>query len=152
MIPLATRLAKALSAWLGHGLELRCDLDALDALAPDREALWARLDGASFLTQDEKRAAAGYGPVGAAGNDAKFNPHHDAAGRFTFGPESGTAPDGTPVEPAAGRPRGIGPPKAPAPSIPATPVTPRLARQVARGRRDARSSGREAHPRRFSDR
>ena len=103
MIPLSSRVAKALSAWLGQGLELRCDLDALDALAPDREALWARLDGASFLTQDEKRAAAGYGPVGAAGNDAKFNPHHDAAGRFTFGPESGTAPDGTPVELAADR-------------------------------------------------
>ena len=59
VIPLVQRTAKALSAWLGDGLELRPDLDALDALAPDREALWARLDGASFLTRDEKRAAAG---------------------------------------------------------------------------------------------
>ena len=58
VIPLSVRVAKSLSAWLGQGLELRCDLDALDALAPDREALWARLDGASFLTEDEKRAAA----------------------------------------------------------------------------------------------
>ena len=57
-----TRTAKALSGWLGGGLQLRPDLDQLDALAPDREALWARLDGASFLTTDEKRAAAGYGP------------------------------------------------------------------------------------------
>ena len=56
VIPLVTRTAKALSGWLGGGLHLRPDLDQLDALAPDREALWARLDGASFLTDDEKRA------------------------------------------------------------------------------------------------
>lgn len=31
------------------------------------------------------------------------NPHHDAAGRFTFGPGGGAAPDGTPVDPAADR-------------------------------------------------
>lgn len=62
-------MAKALSASVRQGLELRPDLDALAALSPDREALWARLDGASFLTQDEKRAAAGYGPVSVAGGD-----------------------------------------------------------------------------------
>jgi Phage portal protein/Bacterial CdiA-CT RNAse A domain len=71
VIPLSHRLAKSLSRWLFAGedanFELRCDLDNLDALAPDREALWARLDGASFLTQDEKRAAAGYGAVADAG-------------------------------------------------------------------------------------
>ncbi len=48
VIPLVQRTAKALSAWLGDGLELRPDLDALDALSPDREALWARLDGAKM--------------------------------------------------------------------------------------------------------
>ena len=94
VIPLATRTAKALSGWLGAGLQLRPDLDQLDALAPDREALWARLDGASFLTDDEKRAAAGYGPR-AGGLGQKFNPHHDAAGRFTFAPGGGVVADQT---------------------------------------------------------
>ncbi len=89
VIPLVTRTAKALSGWLGGGLQLRPDLDQLDALAPDREALWARLDGASFLTDDEKRAAAGYGPrTGGVGQ--KFDPHHDEAGRFTFAPGGGS--------------------------------------------------------------
>ena len=78
MIPLAGRLAVSLSRWLlvggDVGLELRCNLDDLDALSADREALWARLDGASFLTDDEKRAAAGAG--GAAG---PFGPRGGAA-------------------------------------------------------------------------
>ena len=113
VIPLAARTAKALSGWLGAGLVLRPDLDQLDALAPDREALWARLDGASFLTDDEKRAEAGYGPrlVG-SGSGAKFNNLHDAAGRFDF------APDGGVVTPVAGKPRGPAPPPAAAPKPP----------------------------------
>jgi hypothetical protein len=120
-----------LSRWLFAGdeaaFELRPDLDNLDALAPDREALWARLDGAGFLTQDEKRAAAGYGAVGAA---AKFNPYHDEAGRFTFAPGGGgdkpaDSPTPTPrigepgdprVTPVAAPPRGPkGPPPVPTP-------------------------------------
>ena len=32
----------------------------MEALNPEREALWARLNAATFLTDDEKRAAAGY--------------------------------------------------------------------------------------------
>jgi HK97 family phage portal protein len=95
VIPLAMRLARALSGWLltadDGRLQLRCNLDDLDALSADREALWARLDGASFLTVDEKRAAAGYGPMA---EGTKFNPHHDEAGRFTFAPGgSGDATD-----------------------------------------------------------
>ena len=88
VIPLSIRTAKALSGWLGAGLVLRPDLDQLDALAPDREALWARLDGASFLTDDEKRAEAGYGPR--ADGDrlvAKSNPYHAADGQFDFAPD-----------------------------------------------------------------
>ena len=117
VIPLAGRLAKTLSRWLfvgpEAGFELRCNLDDLDALSADREALWARLDGASFLTSDEKRAAAGYGPAEAGG--AKFNPYHDSAGRFTFAPGGG-------VTPVAGKPRGPkGPPAAPPPPAPKPP-------------------------------
>ncbi len=116
VIPLAARTAKALSGWLGAGLFLRPDLDQLDALAPDREALWARLDGASFLTDDEKRAEAGYGPR-VSGRGLKFNPNHAADGRFDFSPDGG-------VIPVAGRPGG---PKGPAPppAIPKpTPAAP----------------------------
>ncbi len=72
VLPLVNRMAQGLSIWLGPAfkadLELKPDLDQVEALAPEREALWKRLEGASFLTDDEKRAAAGYGEkdVGAA--------------------------------------------------------------------------------------
>ena len=77
VLPLVTRTAKALSTWLSPAyggvrpsgsdtmappLELRPDLDAIEALNPEREALWTRIDKATFLTADEKRAAVGYGP------------------------------------------------------------------------------------------
>lgn len=65
VLPLAGRMAAALSAFIaqefGAGLRLVPDADAIPALAPERAMAWARLDAASFLTRDEKRAAAGYG-------------------------------------------------------------------------------------------
>ena len=90
VLPLVNRTARALSSWLAPAfetspalggrraslvapddsasrsrpsgaLELRPDLDQIEALAPERDALWKRLEGASFLSTDEKRAAAGYG-------------------------------------------------------------------------------------------
>jgi HK97 family phage portal protein len=71
VLPLVNRTLTALSAWLapsfGGGLALKPDLDQVDALASEREALWARVDKAGFLTQDEKRAAVGYGPIGDGG-------------------------------------------------------------------------------------
>jgi hypothetical protein len=72
-------------------LELRPDLDAIEALNPEREALWTRIDKATFLTPNEKRAAVGYGPVEPSlkGSEHKFNPNHDELGRFTFGTENG---------------------------------------------------------------
>ena len=126
LIPLAARTAKALSGWLGAGLVLRPDLDQLDALAPDREALWARLDGASFLTDDEKRAEAGYGPRagGDGGLVAKLNPNYAADGRFDFSPDGGV------VTPVAGKPRG------PAPPPPAAPKPPPAAPTTKPGTRD----------------
>ncbi|MFN4225309.1 MAG: phage portal protein [Hyphomonas sp.] len=63
VLPLAARLAEALSHWLdgafGTDIEVRLDLDAVTALAGEREALWARLEDASFLTREEKRRMAG---------------------------------------------------------------------------------------------
>ena len=44
-------------------LELRPDLDAVEALTTEREALWARVQASDFLTLNEKRAAVGYGAV-----------------------------------------------------------------------------------------
>ena len=51
-----------MTGWLGErfvGCEIRADLDAVSALQPERDALWARLDGASFLTEEERRRMAG---------------------------------------------------------------------------------------------
>lgn len=66
VLPLVERSARALTVWLGPAyedpIELQPDIDALEALQPEREALWRRLEQASFLTDDEKRAAVGYGP------------------------------------------------------------------------------------------
>jgi HK97 family phage portal protein len=80
VLPLVNRTAKALSCWLAPAyvgsdpaalapgaripqLELRPDIDAIEALSPEREALWSRLDKATFLTANEKRSAVGYGPL-----------------------------------------------------------------------------------------
>jgi HK97 family phage portal protein len=68
VLPLVARTAKALSGWLapsfgGGGLELRPDLDAVEALSTEREALWERVRKSDFLTINEKRAAVGYGEI-----------------------------------------------------------------------------------------
>ena len=64
VVPLARKTAGALSGWLGgrfDGLRIEPDLDAVAALQPERDALWARLAGASFLTDEERRRMAGVG-------------------------------------------------------------------------------------------
>jgi len=72
LLPLVDKVLAGLSRWLGagagQGLQLVADKDALPALAPEREALYARLERTSFLTANEKRAAVGLGPV--EGGDA----------------------------------------------------------------------------------
>ena len=51
VLPFAARTLKALSGWLGPaysgGLELRADLDAVEALSAERDALWSRLNAAA---------------------------------------------------------------------------------------------------------
>jgi HK97 family phage portal protein len=65
VLPLASRLAEAMTGFLGEGrYRLAHDLDQVEALAADREALWARIGAAAFLSDDEKRAAVGYGARG----------------------------------------------------------------------------------------
>jgi HK97 family phage portal protein len=127
VLPLVNRTARALSSWLSSAfaesllalgdsppgsrppsaLELRPDLDQIEALAPERDALWKRLESTSFLTDDEKRAAAGYAAKGGAGQPtrpfergSKFNPNHDELGRFATASgatASGASDDGAQV-------------------------------------------------------
>lgn len=62
VVPLAQRAARALTGWLGAkfpGATIVPDLDAVPALSAERDALWSRLQAASFLTDPERRRLAG---------------------------------------------------------------------------------------------
>lgn len=63
MIPLVRRTADSLARWLEPAFgpaRLEPDLDAVEALATERESLWRRVQGADFLSEAEKREAVGY--------------------------------------------------------------------------------------------
>ena len=62
VLPLVQKTATALGRWLGNDIVLRPDMDAIPALATEREALWRRVSSADFLSEDEKRAQLGFGP------------------------------------------------------------------------------------------
>ncbi|HET6390781.1 phage portal protein [Hyphomicrobium sp.] len=125
VLPLVNRTARALSSWLtpafatgslfvpddsaarsrprgtGVMLELRPDLDQIEALSSERDALWRRLEGVSFLTGDEKRAAAGYGVKPESERALKYNPDQprvpagngDISGEWTNGSGGGGRTD-----------------------------------------------------------
>jgi HK97 family phage portal protein len=63
ILPLVAKASAALTSWLGPWSEVPLtispDLEAVPALAGEREQVWARLEAASFLTTAEKRALAG---------------------------------------------------------------------------------------------
>ncbi len=64
IVPLVERTARALTGWLGArfpGCRVAADWEAVPALSAEREALWARLEAASFLTGEERRRMAGVG-------------------------------------------------------------------------------------------
>jgi HK97 family phage portal protein len=67
VLPLVSRTAQSLTGWLtvrfGENLRIDYDADSVAALAIDRESTWDKLNSATFLTLNEKRAAAGFGPV-----------------------------------------------------------------------------------------
>lgn len=67
IIPMALRSARALTTWLtpmfGGNLELKPNIDELDALADERVAQWERIGATNFLTVNEKRVAVGYEPI-----------------------------------------------------------------------------------------
>jgi HK97 family phage portal protein len=65
VLPLASSTLDALNHWLlpafGDGLELVANTDDILPLAIRNQAIWDRVEKASFLTEDEKREAVGYG-------------------------------------------------------------------------------------------
>lgn len=64
VLPLVTRTGASLSVFLGEltgeAVRLVPDLDTVAGLATERDALWARVGAAGFLTDEEKREAVGY--------------------------------------------------------------------------------------------
>jgi HK97 family phage portal protein len=67
VLPLVARTASSLTRWLapkfGDNLRIGYDVDAVQALALERESTWDKLNAATFLSLNEKRTAAGYSPV-----------------------------------------------------------------------------------------
>jgi HK97 family phage portal protein len=67
VLPLATRVAAAVSHWLaefaGEAVALRPDLDQVPALAAERDQQWRRIAAAPFLSDAEKRALLGLPPL-----------------------------------------------------------------------------------------
>ena len=65
VVPLVKRVADDLGTWLapsfGGSFAIVPDLDKVEALAEDRASLWARVGGAEFLSDAEKRAMLGVG-------------------------------------------------------------------------------------------
>ena len=66
VVPLVRKTAGALTGWLGSrfgtvDLKIEADLDSAPGLQGERDALWARLGAASFLTDEERRRMAGVG-------------------------------------------------------------------------------------------
>lgn len=66
VLPLVGKLLDGITHWLAplcldETLELAVDLDGIEALSLEREALWRRVSAASFLSDEERRIAVGYG-------------------------------------------------------------------------------------------
>jgi HK97 family phage portal protein len=76
VLPLTRRIAAALTRGLGRlwpeagPATLRVDTDAVPAFAEERAAAWARIGGAAFLTDTEKRALLGLPPAPSAATTA----------------------------------------------------------------------------------
>jgi HK97 family phage portal protein len=64
VIPLVNHVCGDLAAFFqptyGDAFEIITDLDTLEALSDEREALWKRVNDSKVLTVDEKREAIGY--------------------------------------------------------------------------------------------
>lgn len=70
VLPLAEKTTRSLSAWLEvkfPGTRIVNDIEALPALSGERDALWARLEAASFLSDAERRHLAGLAEISGEG-------------------------------------------------------------------------------------
>lgn len=69
VVPLVERTADAINRWLlpmfDSQLYLAPDTESISVLAARNQAIWDRVEKATFLTENEKRAAVGYGPKNA---------------------------------------------------------------------------------------
>ena len=76
ILPLLDHLTDEMNLWLApqfdEALHLSYDIDKIPALAQRREEAWAKINGAQFLTINEKRRAVGYAPL-EEGNVLSFN-------------------------------------------------------------------------------
>ncbi len=75
VIPLVARTQKSFAAWMQPAFGdfiFDYDVDRIDALSAERAQEWTRIGAASFLTDDEKREAVGYGKMRSAAKD--FDP------------------------------------------------------------------------------
>ena len=62
ILPLVKKTTSALTGWLGPlypGAEIICQQEDIDALSSERDALWARVTRADFLSDEEKRSILG---------------------------------------------------------------------------------------------
>ena len=70
VLPMVQNTCDALNNWLApmydNSLELVPDVENISALATRNQVMWDRVEKASFLSEDEKRAAVGYGPKSSA--------------------------------------------------------------------------------------
>ncbi len=67
VLPQITRAISGIDHWLcpmyADTPELDFDPDSVSALTGSRQSQWSKIDSATFLTPNEKREAAGYGPI-----------------------------------------------------------------------------------------
>ncbi|MEN8888636.1 MAG: phage portal protein [Celeribacter marinus] len=67
VLPLVSKVTSSVGYWLsemtGDAVTLKPDLDQVPALAAERDAQWARVAEAKFLTPDEKRRMLGLPPL-----------------------------------------------------------------------------------------
>jgi HK97 family phage portal protein len=94
VLPLVARVQKSFQAWLQPAyprFRLDYNADRLEALAAERASEWSRIGDAPFLTLDEQREAAGYGP---APKDGLFGKWARIEARYS--PDQPRVPAGSP--------------------------------------------------------
>jgi HK97 family phage portal protein len=104
VLPQITRVIAGLDHWLAPMYrdrpELDFDPDAISALTDKRQSQWSKVQNANFLTRNEKRQAAGYGPVPGGDADDDSNESEDDGGakyslRPKYSPDQPRIPAGS---------------------------------------------------------